>query len=112
MAQISGEEQFVFPGRKQSGVPRHINNTSPNRHLQRLGYKGEFNAHGIRSTVWTCSQEVCGTRDFIGRLQGGWKTRDKIGGIYDRFAHLDERREHLISWSDALLDVGMDITLV
>ena len=35
------------------------------------------------------------------------RTRDKIGGIYDRFAHLDERREHLISWSDALLDVGM-----
>ena len=67
MAKISGDEQFVFPGRKQSGVPRHLNNTSPNRHLQRLGYKGRFNAHGIRSTVRTLFPGgVCGTGDFIG----------------------------------------------
>jgi integrase len=112
MAKISGGERFVFPGRKQSGVPKHLNNTSPNRHLQRLGYQGRFQAHGIRSTVWTLTQEVCGTTDFVGRLQGGWKTRDKMGGIYDRYAHLDERKKHLIAWSDALLDVGMDIALI
>jgi len=112
MAKISGGERFVFPGRKQSGVPKHLNNTSPNRHLQRLGYQGRFQAHGIRSTVRTLTQEVCGTKDFIASLQGGWKTRDKMGGIYDRYAHPDERKKHLIAWSDALLDVGMDISLI
>jgi integrase len=112
MAKISGDERFVFPGRKQSGVQKHLNNTSPNRHLQNLGYQGRFQAHGIRSTVRTLTQEVCGTKDFIASLQGGWKTRDKMGGIYDRYAHPDERKKHLIGWSDALLDVGMDIALI
>ena len=112
MAKISGDEQFVFPGRKQAGVPRHLNNTSPNRHLQRLGYQGRFKAHGIRSTVRTLTQEVCGTDDFAAALQGGWKERDKVAGIYDRYSHLDARKKHLISWSDALLDVGMDVSLI
>ena len=40
MAQISGDEKFVFPGRKQSGVPRHINNTSPNPSPPTPGIQG------------------------------------------------------------------------
>ena len=58
------------------------------------------------------TQEVCGTDDFAAALQGGWKERDKVAGIYDRYSHLDARKKHLISWSDALLDVGMDVSLI
>ena len=112
MGKLSGGERFVFPGRKQSGVPKHLNRESPNTHISNLGYKGRFQAHGIRSTVRTLAQEVCGTDDFVAALQGAWKVKDPIRQVYDRNSHPDERRDHLISWSDALLDFGMDIDLI
>ena len=73
---------------------------------------GRFQAHGVRSTVRTLAQEVCGTDDFVAALQGAWKVKDPIRQVYDRFSHLDDRRDHLIAWSDALLDFGMDIDLI
>ena len=112
MGRISGGERFVFPGRKQAGVPKHLNNESPNTHIARLGYKGRFQAHGIRSTVRTLTQEVCGTDAEVAGLQGAWKVKDPIRQIYDRFERLDDRKKHLINWSDALLDFGMDIDLI
>ena len=112
MGRISGGERFVFPGRRQTGVPKHLNNESPNTHIARLGYKGRFQAHGIRSTVRTLTQEVCGTDAEVAGLQGAWKVKDPIRQIYDRFERLDDRKKHLINWSDALLDFGMDIDLI
>ena len=112
MGRISGGERFVFPGRKQGGIPKHLNNESPNTHIGRLGYKGRFQAHGIRSTVRTLTQEVCGTSDYVAGLQGAWKVKDPITQIYNRFDCPDDRKKHLINWSDALLDFGMDIDLI
>ena len=74
--------------------------------------KGFFRSVGIKKQVRTLTQEVCGTEDLIAELQGGWKAKSKIGTIYDRFSHLDKRKKHLISWSDTLLDMGMDIDLI
>ena len=109
---VSAGGRYVFPGRVSAGITEHLNNESPNQHLKNLGCKERFQAHGIRATVRTLTQEVCGTEDLIAELQGGWKAKSKIGTIYDRFSHLDKRRKHLISWSDALLDMGMDIDLI
>ena len=112
VGRVSAGGRYVFPGRVRAGITKHLNNESPNQHLKNLGYKGRFQAHGIRSTVRTLTQEVCGTEDLIAELQGGWKAKSKIGTIYDRFSHLDKRKKHLISWSDALLDMGMDTDLI
>lgn len=97
MGKLSGGECFMFPGRKQSGVPKHLNRESPNTHISNLGYKECFQAHGVRSTVRTLAQEVCGTDDFVAALQGAWKVKDPIRQVYDRFSHLDDRRDHLIA---------------
>ena len=67
---------------------------------------------GIRGTVRTLPQEIFGTDAEVTGLQGGWKVKDPIRQIYDRFERLDDRKKHLINWSDALLDFGMDIDLI
>lgn len=112
VGKISGDGRYVFPGRLRAGVAKHLNNESPNQHLKNLGYQGRFQAHGIRSTVRSLSQEICGSDDFVVGLQGAWKVKGKISQIYDRYQHLDERKNHLISWSDALLNMGMNIDLI
>ena len=112
MGKVSGGEEFVFPGRKRGGQARHLNNSVPNNHLIALGYKDRLQAHGMRSTIRTLGQEVCGFPDLICGLNGGWKMRDKIRGIYDRHDHMEERRAFMTAWSDALLEAGMEITSV
>ena len=112
MGKVSGGEEFVFPGRKRGGQAKHLNNSVPNNHLIALGYKDRLQAHGMRSTVRTLGQEVCRFPDLICGLNGGWKMRDKIRGIYDRHDHMEERRAFMTAWSDALLEAGMEITSV
>ena len=56
--------------------------------------------------------EICSFPDLICGLNGGWKMRDKIRGIYDRHDHMEERRAFMTAWSDALLEAGMEIASV
>ena len=88
-----------------------MNNESPNTHIGRLGYKGRFQAHGIRSTVRTLTQEVCGTDAEVAGLQGAWKVKDPIRQIYDCFERLDDRKKHLMVVR-CTADFGMDIDLI
>lgn len=111
MGKLSAGGRFVFPGRVLGGE-KHINNSVPNNHLIDLGFKGVLQAGGMRPTVRTVGSEVTGTPDLFLGLNGGWKMRDRITGIYQRNAHLPERKKFLIEWSDFLLESGMDITLI
>ena len=107
MEKLNGGTEFVFASpRTQS---RQINPSSINNHFIDLGYKGVFRAHGIRTCFLTYGQEVLGFDEKVIRLQGGWKVKDKIQGIYDRHDFLDERRKFMNAWSDALLDRGIKI---
>lgn len=107
MEKLNGGTEFVFASpRTQS---RQINPSSINNHFIDLGYKGVFRAHGIRTCFLTYGQEVLGFDEKVIRLQGGWKVKDKIQGIYDRHDFLDERTKFMNAWSDALLDRGMKI---
>ena len=94
------------------GQGKHLNNPVPNNHPIVLGYKDRLKGHGMRSTVRTLGQEVCRFPDLISGLNGGWKMRGKIQGIYDRHDHMEERRAFMTAWSDALLDAWLEIASV
>jgi len=107
MGKLNGGTEFVFASpRTQS---RQINPSSINNHFIDLGYKGVFRAHGIRTCFLTYGQKVLGFDEKVIRLQGGWKVKDKIQGIYDRHDFLEERRKFMNAWSDALLAQGMKV---
>jgi len=107
MERVNGGTDFVFASpRTQS---RQLNPSSINNHFIDLGYKGIFRAHGLRTCFLTYGQGVLGFDEKVIRLQGGWKVKEKIQGIYDRHDFLDERRKFMNAWSDALLDRGMKI---
>ena len=107
MEKLNGCTDFVFASpRTQS---RQLNPSSINNHFIDLGYKGIFSAHGIRTCFLTYGQEVLGFDEKVIRLQGGWKVKDKIQGIYDRHDFLDERRKFMNAWSDALLAQGLNV---
>ena len=107
MEKVNGGTEFVFASPRT--MTRHINPSSINNHFIDLGYKGDFVGHGVRTTVLTYGQEVLGFDEKVIRLQQGWKVKDRIQGIYDRHAFMDERTKFMVGWSDALLGQGMRI---
>ncbi len=66
----------------------------------------------MRLIVMSRGLEVYGFPDLICGLNGGWTMRDKILGIDDRHDYMEERRAFMTAWSDALLEVGMEIASV
>jgi hypothetical protein len=107
MEKLNGGTDFVFASPRTQ--LRKINSSSINNHFIDLGYKGIFRAHGLRTCFLTYGQEVLGFDEKVIRLQGGWKVKDKIQGIYDRHDFLDERRKFMNAWSDALLAQGLKV---
>ena len=107
MEKVNGGTDFVFASpRTQS---KQLNPASINNHFIELGYKGIFRAHGLRTCFLTYGQEILGFDEKVIRLQGGWKVKEKIQGIYDRHDFLDERRKFMNAWSDALLAQGLKV---
>ena len=105
---VNGDNEFVFasPRRKEQG---HMNPYSINQHFIRMGYKGMQTAHGLRRTALTAGQEVLMFDYEIIQRQMAHSFGDKIRGHYDKSRMLDERREFMIQWCDALVEQGLII---
>jgi len=104
----NGDEAFAFfsPRSRGSG---HINPSSINQHLIRMGYKGVLNAHGVRAIPMTAGQEVLGFPPELIQRQLSHSIGDKVRQAYDRSEMLNERRKFMVSWCDALLAQGMKV---
>ena len=59
LRQLGTGNGFVFPS-PRGASKGHMNPSSMNQHLVRMGYKGVLNAHGIRAIPMTAGQEVLG----------------------------------------------------
>ena len=106
MGGFTGDTDYVFfspRGREY----QHVHRDSLNAHLKKMGFKGLTTAHGFRHLALTAGQEVLKVDHEIIQRQMAHSFGDKIRGYYDKSQMLDERREFMIAWCDALVEQGL-----
>ena len=100
-------KDFVLPSPR--GWKGHLNPSSINQHLVKMGYKNILRAHGIRSIPMTAGQEVLGFSSELIQRQLAHAIGDKVRQAYDRSEFIEERKKFMVAWCDALLQQGMVI---
>ena len=103
---LTGDTEYVFDTGRGGRFP-HMNPSSINAHLVKLGYKGTLRAHGVRSIPLTIGQDILGFQPDVIRRQLAHAIGDKVRQAYDRSTLLKERHDFMIAWSDYLLSQGL-----
>jgi len=105
MRPISGETPYVFfsPRSKR----KHLNESSINAFLVRLGYKGRLTGHGIRATVLTANEDILGFDKHIVRIQMSHKLGDKVERAYNHATYWKKRVEFVETWSEEMIKKGL-----
>ena len=85
----------------------HVHKDSLNAHIKKMGYGGLTTAHGFRHLALTAGQEVLKVDHEIIQRQMAHSFGDKIRGHYAKSQMLDECREFMIQWCDALVEKGL-----
>ena len=85
----------------------HVHKDSLNAHIKKMGYGGLTTAHGFRHLALTAGQEILKVDHEIIQRQMAHSFGDKIRGNYDKSQMLDERRDFMIQWCDALVEQGL-----
>jgi len=96
---LTGSQKWLFPN-----IRRPLECMSPttlNRAIGNLGWKGEFAAHGFRSTASSLLHEM-GFNTMSIERQLAHKDKNSIRGIYNQAEYLPERRTMLQQWADFL----------
>ena len=104
----TGHQKYVFWSAR-GGEFAHISPELPNKHLINLGYKGLLTAHGIRQLALTAGQDQFRGDAEIIRRQMGHLIKDPVQKAYDKSIRLEERREFLTDWCDALVEAGLRV---
>ena len=106
LRQLNGGNEYVFfspRGREY----QHVHKDSLNAHIKKMGYKGLITAHGFRHLALTAGQEVLKVDHEIIQRQMAHTFGDKIRGSYDKSQMMEERRDFMVAWSDALVEQGL-----
>ena len=103
---FNGDQEYVFFSPRGRTFP-HVHRDSLNNHLKNMGYKGLTTAHGFRHLALTAGQEVLKVDHEIIQRQMAHTFGDKIRGSYDKSQMMEERRDFMVAWSDALLEQGL-----
>jgi len=103
LRQFNGEQEYVFFSPRGRTFP-HVHRDSLNNHIKNMGYKGLTTAHGFRHLALTAGQEVLKVDHEIIQRQMAHTFGDKIRGSYDKSQMMEERRDFMVAWSDALLE--------
>ena len=103
---FNGDQEFVFFS-PRGRTYQHIHRDSLNNHLKNMGYKGLTTAHGFRHLALTAGQEVLKVDHEIIQRQMAHTFGDKIRGSYDKSQMMEERRDFMVVWSDALVEQGL-----
>lgn len=94
---ITGRQQWLFPNYRR---PKdHMNITTLNRSIERMGYKGMFSAHGFRATASTILNESGYRPDVIER-QLAHAEKNAVRASYNQAQYLPERRDMMQQWAD------------
>ena len=103
---FNGDQEYVFFSPRGRTFP-HVHRDSLNNHLKNMGYKGLTTAHGFRHLALTAGQELLKVDHEIIQRQMAHTFGDKIRGSYDKSQMMEERRDFMDAWSDALVEQGL-----
>lgn len=107
---LTGRSRFVFPGARSNVRP--MSDNAILAAMRRLGIsKDEMSGHGFRAMARTILDEVLGFRPDLIEHQLAHAVRDPNGRVYNRTAHLPERRKMMQQWADYLdkLKAGAEV---
>jgi len=97
MKSISGENKYVFIGNKSS--KQHMNPSTINMALKRMGFANRLVAHGLRTIASTVLNEHNFDSDLIETALSHVSSND-VRNIYNRAEYIERRREMMQWWSD------------
>lgn len=96
MEPLSGHRRYVFPS--HTDPKEHMHPETPNRALQRMGYKGKLVAHGLRALGSTTLNEEGFDAELIevslAHVDGS------VRGDYNRAEYIERRRSIMEWWSN------------
>ncbi|GAC22515.1 integrase [Paraglaciecola mesophila KMM 241] len=94
---ISGHREFVFPGDRN---PRsHVNESTANMALKRMGFNKKLVAHGLRSLASTTLNEQGHDPDVIESALAH-VDKNSVRSAYNRADYLKRREKLMCWWSD------------
>lgn len=99
LRKINSRRPLLFPNQRDPSRP--MSSTTLNRCLERLGYAGEFSAHGFRATASTHLNSMGWRKDVVER-QLSHQERDKVRASYNHAQYMPERIEMMQAWADYL----------
>jgi integrase len=97
MKPISEHREYIFPSRSNPRMP--INSETPNTAIKRMGYKGVFVTHGVRSLASTVLNEQEFPADII-EVSQSRVGKDSVRAVYNRAEYIEQRRIMMQWWSD------------
>ncbi len=97
MRPISSNSEFVFPS--ASTLKKHINESTANVALKRMGYGGRLVAHGMRSIASTALNEQGFDADVIESALAH-VDKNEVRAAYNRAQYLERRRGMMVWWSE------------
>ena len=103
--QISGDTDYVFFSPRSKS--KHLNPSSINAFLKRLGYKDRLTGHGMRGTVLTANEDFLGFDKHIVRIQMSHKLGDKVERAYNHATYWKKRVEFMETWSNEMEKKGL-----
>jgi integrase len=95
----TGRHRYLFPNTHSREAC--MSASTLNVALDRMGFKGEFSAHGFRATASTRLNEMGYRPDVIER-QLAHKPRDSVRASYNQAEYLDERRRMMQQWAEVI----------
>ena len=104
-SRFNGHQDYVFysPRRGQG----HINPSSVNMYIKRLGYKDKLTAHGIRAVALTSGTEQLDQDKEIIRMCMAHSIGDKTERSYLHAKFFKKRRKFMKLWNNALEKQGL-----
>jgi len=106
---LTGKSEYLFPNR--SNLSRPVSSGVLWKMVARMGYKGRFSPHAVRSTGSTLLNEQGFRPDVIER-QLAHQERNKTRASYNQAEYLKERRAMLQKWADFLDSLVHGINVV
>ena len=94
---VTGNSRWLFPNQRRS--TDCMSENALNAALRRLGYSGEFSAHGFRATASTELHELGYDTDII-EFQLAHADRDRTRASYNQAQFWDVRKKMMQQWAE------------
>lgn len=98
----SGHRKHVFPGIKNP--KQHMNPSTANVAIKRMGFSGRLVAHGLRSIASTILNEQAFNPDVI-EAALSHVSGNEVRAAYNRAEYLERRRLMMTWWSDYIENI-------